>query len=245
MNDKVLGIIGGVGPLSTIYFEEMITRLTDAKTDQDHLDMIVFNHASIPDRTEFILGKSGNDPLPLMLEDARRLQSLGVACITIPCNTAHYFFDQIQSQINTPILNIITLTVAYIASHVTKARKVGILATRGTIAAGSYQQELEKHGLIPVLPDEGMQEQIMHIIYDQVKAGKEIDISSFQKILADLKRAGCDALILGCTELSLIRRDYQLTAPEIVDSLEILALSSLKFCGKSINKEVMISCADL
>ena len=245
MSEKVLGIIGGVGPMSTIYFEEMITRLTKAKKDQDHLDMIVFNRASIPDRTDFITGKSKDNPLPVMLEDAKKLQSLGVCCITIPCNTAHYFYDAIQAQIKVPIINIITQTVRYIKTQLKQVEKVGILATYGTIAAGSYQLELKKNNLLPVLPDAKTQQQIMRIIYDQVKAGKRVDISSFQEILARMKTAGCDALILGCTELSVIRRDFHLQAPEIVDSLEILALSSLRFCEKSINKEVIMPCADL
>ncbi len=245
MSEKILGIIGGVGPMSTIYFEELVTRLTKAKKDQDHLDMVILNHASIPDRTDFIVGKSDVDPLPAMRRDAKILESLGVSYIAIPCNTAHYFYDEIASSVRVPIINIIRETVQYIKKALPHAKKVGLLATRGTVAAGSYQHTLLSNGLTPVLPAPPVQSQIMHIIYDQVKAGKPVDIDAFRFIMDKLKQDGCDALILGCTELSVIRRDFHLNDASLVDSLEVLAVRSILLCEKKLEREVNIQCADL
>ena len=96
MIERAVGIIGGVGPMATVYFMETIIKMTDAKKDQDHINMVVLNHATIPDRTDFILGKSRRNPLKIMVEDAQKLQNAGADFVVIPCNTAHYIFDEIQ-----------------------------------------------------------------------------------------------------------------------------------------------------
>ena len=96
MIEKAVGIIGGIGPMSTVYFMEMIINMTDAAKDQEHINMVVLNHATIPDRTSYILGESSQNPLAVMVEDAKKLQQAGADFIVIPCNTAHYFFEEIK-----------------------------------------------------------------------------------------------------------------------------------------------------
>ena len=99
MAEKTLGILGGIGPLATVYFMDLIVKMTDAVKDQDHISMIVLNHAAIPDRTEFILDNSKPNPLPVMIDDAKKLQAAGADYVVMPCNTAHYFYEQIQASI--------------------------------------------------------------------------------------------------------------------------------------------------
>ena len=89
-----LGIIGGLGPIATAYFMELIIQMTDAKRDQDHLSMIVYNAPEIPDRTSYILGVSSRNPVWDMIEIGRKLAGQKVACISIPCVTAHYFHEE-------------------------------------------------------------------------------------------------------------------------------------------------------
>ena len=74
----------------------------------------------------------------------------------------------------------------------------------------------------------------MHIIYDEVKAGEKVDICEFLRIVGELKKAGSDAVILGCTELSIIKKDFNLSRVDIVDSMECLARRSIELCGKKI-----------
>ncbi len=74
MKEKVLGILGGVGPLATIYFADLVIKMTDAKSDQEHIAMVILNHASIPDRTEYILDNTKPNPLPVMIADAQQLE---------------------------------------------------------------------------------------------------------------------------------------------------------------------------
>ena len=108
---KLLGILGGLGPMSTVYFYELLTALTDAKCDQEHIDMVISSRATTPDRTAYILGKSDENPLDVMIPEAKKLVAYGAEVIAIPCNTAHYFYDRLAAEIDVPILNIIEESV--------------------------------------------------------------------------------------------------------------------------------------
>lgn len=237
MEEKVLGVLGGVGPLATIYFADLVIKMTDAKTDQEHIAMIILNHASIPDRTEYILDNKKPNPLPVMIADAQKLEKDGADYIVIPCNTAHYFFDEIQKSVRVPIINILEETVRYAEKTVPNLKCLGILATEGTVISGAYQNIIKKHGLDFRVPSEEDQKSLMHIIYDEVKAGEKVDICEFLRIVGELKKMGCDAVILGCTELSVIKKDFNLSRHDIVDSMECLARASISLCGKPIKAE--------
>ena len=93
-----LGIIGGLGPMATAYFMELLINMTDAKCDQDHLEMIIYNCPSIPDRTAYILGKSNANPVVPIIKIGKKLKEQNVDCISIPCITAHYFHDEIEEE---------------------------------------------------------------------------------------------------------------------------------------------------
>lgn len=234
MNEKTLGILGGVGPLATIYFADLVIKMTEAKSDQEHIPMVILNHASIPDRTAYILDRTKPNPVPVMVADAKQLQNDGCDFIVIPCNTAHFFFDEIQKSVKVPLINILEETVSYAQKTVPNLKTIGILATEGTIASGAYQNVIQNHGLDFRIPSAEDQESLMGIIYNQVKAGEKIDICEFLRIVGELKKAGSDAVILGCTELSIIKKDFNLNKPDIVDSMECLARASILACGKSI-----------
>ena len=222
-----LGILGGLGPAASAYFYEMITEHTAAERDQDHIDILLSSRASTPDRTAFILGKSAEDPLPVMIRDAKYLESCNVSAIVIPCNTAHYFIDEIRRSVNVPMPSIISETVAHI--KLAGYKKAGILATEGTIAAGSYQLECEKEGIEWEIPSESAQKDLMDIIYGGVKSGGVIDTEKFLSVCGELWDKGCDTIILGCTELSLVNRALG-RDDRFTDSLEVLAHTAIKLC---------------
>ena len=236
MEEKILGVLGGVGPLATIYFADLVVKMTQAQTDQEHIAMVILNHASIPDRTAYILDKSNPDPLPVMVRDAKILEEDNCSYIVIPCNTAHYFYDEIQKSVNVPIINILEETVSYCEKTVPELKKIGVLATEGTIKSRAYQNIIEKHSLECVLPSDEDQASLMNIIYNQVKAGMQVDIFEFQRIIGELKKKGCEAVILGCTELSIIKKDFGIDRPDIVDSMECLARASILACGKKLKE---------
>ena len=227
---KLLGIIGGLGPASSAYFYELITEHTKAARDQDHIDIILSSRATTPDRTAYILGESEDSPLPAMIADARSLEEYGATAIVIPCNTAHYFIDEIRRSVSVPMPSIITETVAHVKRA--GARKAGILATEGTVSAGSYQMECEKQGIGWALPSEASQRALTELIYGEVKRGESPDVEKFKAICREMYDAGCDKVILGCTELSLINK---ITGGDdrVTDSLEVLAYTAITLCGKT------------
>ncbi len=234
--EQMVGVIGGIGPLSTTYFMNMVINITEANKDQEHINMIVFNHATIPDRTAYLLNSSNNNPAILMAEDAQKLEKMGVTFIVIPCNTAHYFYQYIQDRVSIPIINIIEETIKYIMANNPPINKIGLLATDGTILTNSYQKEAANHNIECVLPNEKTQKQLMHIIYNEVKAGKAVDVDLLQKIIEDLEKEGCQKIILGCTELSVINKDFVLKNEKLVDSLEVLASKTVLLSDKKIRR---------
>lgn len=228
--NPVLGIIGGLGPMATVYFYEMLTSKTAAACDQDHIDIVISSKASTPDRTAFIMGESKDDPLCVMIEEAKKLEEYGASMIVMPCNTAHYFYDELHAAVKIPFINIIDETVSYCKKLGYK--KVGILATEGTIMTKGYQMRLEKAGIEYEIPSPEMQQKVTELIYDDIKQGKRADMNKFSEISAELTSKGCRSIILGCTELSMIKRDEKL-GRFYTDSLEVLAYSSIVACGKT------------
>ncbi|MDO4281715.1 MAG: amino acid racemase, partial [Peptococcaceae bacterium] len=134
---QAVGVIGGVGPMATVYFMQRVIEMTKADCDQEHINMIVFNDCDIPDRTAFITKRSPDNPVPLMAEDAERLEAAGCEFVVIPCNTAHYFYEELQRAVDIPVVNIVTETIRYAKEMTKDLRCVGILATTGTIVTGT------------------------------------------------------------------------------------------------------------
>lgn len=228
MEKKTLGIVGGVGPLATMFIGEMIVRRTKAAKDQDHVNSIITNNTSIPDRTAFIMGESKDNPVPVMIADMDKLTSIGAQIIIIPCNTAHTFYEELQQGTSVPVIHMIRETMKRAAEE--GAKKVGILATTGTVTSGVYQEAAKEFGLTPILPDDETQKKVMSIIYDNVKAGKNADRALWQDIESYMKAQGCDRIVLGCTELSIVRKEMNL-AEIYLDSLIVLAETAIQSCG--------------
>jgi aspartate racemase len=231
---KRLGVIGGLGPLATAYFYELITRMTDAGSDQEHLEVYIISKPQIPDRTDYILGRSKNSPLEYLLKVGRTLDSMGADCIAMPCITAHYFHRELSEGIKAPIINIVNETAKYLKDHGTGT--AGIMATEGTIRSGLFQNELVKYDIKPVIPSPDGQSLVTDIIYRNVKAGVPVNMDSFHAVTDELKKNGADTIILGCTELSMIKRDYPIGLG-FIDALEVLAMCSITACGARLKKE--------
>jgi len=231
MKKQTLGIIGGVGPLATMFIGEMIVRRTKATKDQEHLHTIIDNDTNIPDRTAFILDSTKENPVPVIVADAKKLASVGANVIAIPCNTAHTFYDEIVEGSPVPVLHMIRET-AKRASDL-GAKRVGILATTGTLTSRMYQDALEEFGITPVVPDDVMKDKVMSIIYDYVKAGKDVSHEDWQPIEEAMLALNCDRIVLGCTELSIVNRDLKLS-DKYIDSLIVLAERAILACGYEI-----------
>ena len=225
----VLGILGGLGPAASCYFYQMIIDHTPVSCDQDHIDIVLSSRATTPDRTAFITGESPDDPFAIMNRDAQMLVRYGATVIAIPCNTAHYFFDRLAETLSVPVLHMPRLTVRQ--AKALGCAKLGILATTGTVMTEAYQRMCELEHLEWALPTQAEQELLMQVIYGQIKQGKRADMALFGRVADSLRAQGCTMAVLGCTELSLIKRDEALDR-FFLDSSEVLAKRAIEACGR-------------
>lgn len=228
-----LGVIGGMGPMATQLFYKKIIEMTDAKCDQEHIDMIILNHASMPDRTTSIKNNKTEDVFNELLKDAKMLEKNDVCAIAIPCNTSHYFWDRLQKETDAPIINMVRETVFSIKEKNPNIKKIGLLATDGTVFSGIYNKECEKAGIECVTPDDDIQKIVMDIIYNQIKKGESGSIEDFDKVDIFLKKSGCEAAILACTELSCFKDNHELT-DFYVDAMQVLCKKAILMCGKKL-----------
>lgn len=227
---KTLGVIGGMGPEATSYYYKNVIAHTQASCDQEHIDMILLSHATMPDRTEAI--RTGNDSslINLLCNDARTLESLGVSNIAITCNTSHYFYDQIQNAVKIPVINMIEESVKYAVRDFENVKRVGIMATDGTINSKIYHKACRKLGVIPVKPSEERQKDVMSLIYDDIKAGKTGDPKKFDRVVREFMRKDCDVIILACTELSVYKGKHEVS-PICLDAMDVLVEESILRSG--------------
>ena len=132
---KTIGILGGMGPAATADLFTKIVSLTKADRDNEHIRIYVDNNTEIPDRTQAILF-GGENPLPYMLESAKKLEEMGADCIVMPCNTAHYYYDQLTASVSVPFLNLIEEA----AKALPEGSHPGLLATSATAKTGIYTE---------------------------------------------------------------------------------------------------------
>lgn len=224
MNDKIIGIIGGMGPEATadLYFK--IIKATKAKKDQDHFRVIIDSNVKIPDRTEAILG-NGESPVKALIESGKILESSNVDVAVIPCITAHYFIKEIQKQLSYPILNALEEVHKYIIGNYPRVDKIGILATSGTIKTGLFEKYLGDMDIIYPTPTAQTQK-VMKAIYGEngIKSGNKDNepLALLKEVSNELIENGAEILISGCTEIGLALKPHHVSKP-LIDPMEVIA----------------------
>lgn len=237
----IVGIVGGVGPEASNKFCEFLVKYKNAKSDQENISFLHYCNPQIPDRTEFILG-NGVDPTPEFIESCKLLQNSGADFLVIPCNTAHYFLPEIQKHVSIPILDMTKLLIKKILEENPPIRKIGILATTGSIKARIYQEYFERLGIESILPSEEEQENlVMHAVYgaNGIKAGKKtIAKKKLIDIAHRLIERGAEVLVLGCTEIPLVlkQKDFDI---KLFDPMAISAKEIIRYVEKETRMEVV------
>ena len=223
-----LGILGGMGPQATQVFYQRILDGTDAARDQEHIPTLIWSDTAMPDRTAAILAGETEPTFRQLLAGAQLLEREGCTVLAIPCNTSHYFADRLQEKLGIPLLNMIRLSAEAMVRR--GCRRVGILATDGTIRTSLYQSACTAQGLDAVTPGEAAQALVMSIIYDEIKRGEAGSREKFAAIDRDLRAQGCDGAILACTELSVYKDNHGV--PEhYLDAMDVLAEAAILACG--------------
>lgn len=234
---KTIGVIGGMGPAATADMLLKITELTDAKSDQEHVHVIIDSNTSIPDRTEAIL-HGGEDPVPQLKASVELLEKAGADLIIIACNTAHYFVPELEKFSTIPIISMPEETARILKNR--GIRKVALLATDGTVKSDVYQSFLDAEKIETIYPDQEQQALIMSLIYDYIKRGildaSKLPIEEIKAICNDLKGRGAEAMLLACTELPVAFDAMGLSDENCVDPTRVLAAAAIKAAGAPVKE---------
>lgn len=222
--NKIVGVLGGMGPDATADFMSRVIRATPAEKDQDHLRMLVDNNPHVPNRQEALL-RGGEDPRPTLAAMARGLEAAGADFLVMPCNTAHAFVHAITEAVAIPLVSIIDATVDACGA----AEVIGVLATDGCIASGVFQEALADRGLLAVLPDDVEMDALMSLIR-RIKAGDtDSDVVAGMRAIAEaLAVRGAEVIVAGCTEIPLVLDQGMLDVP-LVSSTDALARATVAF----------------
>lgn len=228
-----LGILGGMGPLATCIFYEKIINNTLANSDQEHINTLISSNTSIPDRTDIILNKlDKNLIVNSVKKDLELFEMANVQKIAIPCNTFHYFYDDIDKLTSIDIINMAEETIKKI--YYTNKKNIVILGTKGTLDGKIYDRYANNYNLnIKELNNED-KNKLMKIIYNIKSTNSRIS-KDLNNIIRNLLEKDIDYVILACTELSCVILDEDLKE-YTVDSLEILAKKSILEMGYKLNK---------
>jgi aspartate racemase len=238
MKEQTIGVLGGLGPEATLQCYGNIIANTPAQKDQDHLRVIIDSNPKVPDRNAAIAGR-GESPVPMLLEGCRALKRAGADFIIVPCVLAHLFLDEVQTQIELPILSVFdAVTEAIIRNH-PAVTTVGLMGTIGMIEGGLFQKRLGEDGIKTVIPNDAAQNRVMAAIYDIKNSRPD---RSREEISADLVEAAqslvnrgpdaAQAIIAGCTEIPLALKQEHLPVPYL-DSLNILARAAIRRAGRT------------
>jgi len=223
---KTIGVIGGMGPQATVDFFQKVLNNTKAVRDQDHIHIIIDNNPKIPDRTDFLLGK-GESPLKGMVHSAVGLQLMGADILAMPCNTAHYFYEEITKFIDIPFINMIEEVAADIKGKNPGVKRVGLLATEGVYSMNLYGRYLEKYGIEADVPNREGKEAVSETIYTVKKDLNTVDITRINRVIEGMKKNRIEIIILGCTELPLLTDRYP-GGVEYIDTTSVLAKKAVE-----------------
>ncbi len=197
-----LGVLGGMGPLATVDFLQKLVSLTPAKVDAGHIPVVVSSEPQIPARARGMLERGAPSPLPALLARRDFLAGAGARAIVMPCNTAHYWFDDLTDGLDTPFLHIVDAVIVALDAGGRHGAKIGLIGTRATIEGRLYEDPLQDKGFECVLPDD---EIMTDLVLPGITRVKESRIAEARPMLREaverLMGAGAEAVVLGCTEL--------------------------------------------
>lgn len=224
-NFGTIGIVGGMGPEATANLYAEIIRATPAKKDQEHVPVMIAGIPQVPDRTNAIL-YGGESPVSAILNSARKLEEIGADFLIMPCNTSHFFINEIRPFINVPFVSMIEETVSFVKNNYPDMKRIGLLATTGTVETGIYTDAFGKEGIDIITLDQFNQEGlVMEAIYGSkgIKSGrKNVPKIFLLKAVSKLLEKGAKAIILGCTEIPLVLKQKH-TDCIIINPTKILA----------------------
>ena len=199
----MIGVLGGMGPLATVDFFNKVLLATPAKSDADHIPLLIQSDPRIPPRPAAILN-GGRSPLSELLAGRDRLIALGATALAMPCNTAHYWYADLVRGCSVPFISIVDASIGEIGKLAKPGATIGIIATRATLATKIFDAQLQRAGYTPMLPDDDVMEKLVLPGIELVKAGQIVQGGQFiEQAVQALLDQGAGAVVLACTETPL------------------------------------------
>ncbi len=227
--DNFFTIIGGMGTIATELYIKQINQKTPATNDQEYLNYVLVNYSTIPDRSSYLMNKGKNkNPLPYLLNVIKQQATLKPNFFVLTCNTAHYFYEELQQASTIPFLHMPRLAVEEVSKNYPKGTRVGLIGTEGTIKNKIYDPFILDAGFDLVYPTLEIQQLVSTLIFDKIKQKNELDTVIYNQILEKMFDLNCDVLILGCTELSLMEDAANYQNKHVIDPQNVLAEESVR-----------------
>ena len=197
----MIGILGGMGTQAGLDFCNKLAKLNKGKTDQQYPLFVLYNKSNIPGRPENL--HKYNKVLKSLLSGCKFLEKSKCKFIVIPCNTAHYWFDDLQKKTKIPIISMPKEVYLHSIKTCKKNSRIGILATEGTLKTGVYNKFFDKNFKI-IKPSNSVQKKNVNKAIKFVKMGKIKEAEKAIRTAVNLLiRMKCSKIILGCTELPI------------------------------------------
>ena len=228
---RILGVLGGMGPLASAQFMLRLTLLTPASRDQEHIPAVLWSDPRVPDRTRGKLS-GGEDPLPWLLRGIAGLRQAGCGAIAIPCNTAHGWYTEMQQAADVPILHIVDAAAEDLRRTGIPSGRIGVMGTQATLAMRLYQDRLGALGWDCITPEQAEMDRLVSPAIAAVKANRVAEAyAPLAEVVGTLARRGAAAVVLGCTEIPLgIQAGPQETlAAPVVDTIDALARAAIRW----------------
>ncbi len=222
-NQKIVGVIGGMGPEATVDFMRRLVATTPARDDGDHLHVLVDNNPKIPSRIAALIEGTGEDPAPVLCRMAQGLEAQGAGFLVMPCNTAHYYLPAIAQSVRIPALDMVALSIQKLGAG---PCRVGLLASPAVRLVGLYKTRMEQAGLDAIFPDAEQEARLLAVI-KAMKAGdrSEKEARAYEAVARHLVAAGAERLLVACTELSVLPAP-RLDRP-VIDTLDVLVNATI------------------
>ena len=197
----MIGILGGMGTQAGLDFCNKLAKLNKGKTDQQYPLFVLYNKSNIPGRPENL--HKYNKVLKSLLDGCKFLEKNKCKFIVIPCNTAHYWFDDLQKKTKIPIVSMPKEVYMHSLKICKQNSKIGILATEGTLKTGVYNKFFDKYFRL-INPNKSVQKNNVNKAIKLVKMGRIKDAEkSIRPAVNSLIKMKCSKIILGCTELPI------------------------------------------
>lgn len=221
MSERIIGLLGGMGPAATVDLMRRIVQATPASDDIDHLRILVDSNPKVPSRIAALIEGHGESPAPCLIDMARGLEAQGADLLAIACNTAHHYHAEISEAVDAELVSIVDVAAEFLAAQDPRPRRIGLLGSSALELIDLYGPRLARQHMEVLYPPAATQKALMDLIR-RIKAGDTSQDSAFRAAVESLREQGAEILLIACTELSALAANMP-AGEAVFDTAQLLA----------------------